>query len=141
MVGGDGGRRATWGYTPHNTISVGALSAHMYCFRRKWVEEAEISTTLRKREKRKMGKRREKEIKTEHKKERRIIRRRKERRGGQKKRIFARKKHKAGSEGGGGRVECVICLALWFLVVTDLGVVCGWMTQLRGFSGTPLWVT
>lgn len=111
----------------------------MYCFRRKWVAEAVIWTRLGKSEKRKMGKRRAKEIKREQKKGRRVIRR-EERRGGQKKRIFVRKKHETGSERGGRRkVELNVCSA-WLCdswVVTGLSV-SGWMTQLRGFSGAPL---
>ncbi|KAF4017542.1 hypothetical protein G4228_009064 [Cervus hanglu yarkandensis] len=62
----------------------------MYFFRRKWAAETVISTRLRKSEKRKMRKRRAKEIKRGQK-EKRIIRRRKERRGRHKKRTSVRK--------------------------------------------------
>lgn len=82
MEEGGGGRGGAVGTFPTNKISVGVLSAHMYCFRRKWVAEAVIWTRLGKSEKRKMGKRRAKEIKREQKEGRRVIRRREERRGG-----------------------------------------------------------
>ncbi|KAB0374660.1 hypothetical protein FD755_013152 [Muntiacus reevesi] len=62
----------------------------MYFFSRKWAAETVISTRLRKSEKRKMRKRRAKEIKRGQK-EKRLIRRRKERRGRHKKRISVRK--------------------------------------------------
>lgn len=116
------------GFTPPNKISVGGLAAHMYFFRRKWAAETVISTRLRKSEKRKMRKRRAKEIKRGQK-EKRI--RKKERRGKHKKRISVRKICAAGSEGGGRLLSVCSAWLCGSWVVTGLSVN-GWMIQLRG---------
>lgn len=101
--GDDGENRTRVGGTPPtNKISLGALSTDLYCFRRKCVAEAVIWAKIRKSEKKRMGKRRAKEIKKEQKKGRRVMR--KERRGRHMKRIYVRKKRGTGNEGGGGRV-------------------------------------
>uniref|UniRef100_A0ABI7ZDG1 protein-serine/threonine phosphatase n=30 Tax=Laurasiatheria TaxID=314145 RepID=A0ABI7ZDG1_FELCA len=94
--GDDGENRTRVGGTPPtNKISLGALSTDLYCFRRKCVAEAVIWAKIRKSEKKRMGKRRAKEIKKEQKKGRRVMR--KERRGRHMKRIYVRKKRGTGS--------------------------------------------
>lgn len=78
--GDDGENRTRVGGTPlANKVGVGTLSTDMYCFRKKWVAEAVIWAKRRKSDKRRMGKRRAKEIKKEQKKGRRVIKRREKR--------------------------------------------------------------